>query len=109
KDEPPLSKIVTTNEEMEAYQIVLAILRRKVDKSRIVQRDTQSYFGILLDNNNRKPICRLHLNGGVKYIGLFDLDKHEVREKIETIDDIYNFEDQLLRTIDNYDSELRMS
>ena len=108
KDQPPLSKIITTNEEMEAYQIVLAILRRKVDKSRIVQRDTQSYFGILLDNNNRKPICRLHLNTGVKYISLFDREKNEIREKIETVDDIYSFEDQLLRTIDYYDSELQI-
>ncbi len=25
-------------------------------------KDTKSYYGILLDANNRKPICRFHFN-----------------------------------------------
>lgn len=101
----PKSKVTTTEEELEAYQIVLAIARRKVDKDRIVHRDTQSYFGILLDDNNRKPICRLHLNGGVKYISLFDENKNERKEKINSIDDIYRFENTILKTVDNYIAE----
>lgn len=104
-DEEQKSKVDTTEEEMEGYQIVAAILRRKIGKDRIVHRDTQSYFGILLDDNNRKPICRLHLNSGTKYISLFDQEKKESREKIETVDDIYKFEKQLLDTIDYYDNE----
>ncbi|MGX1024827.1 type I restriction endonuclease [Psychroflexus sp. MBR-150] len=104
-EEEPISKIVTTDEELEGYQIIVAILRRKVNKERIVHRDTQSYFGVLLDDNNRKPICRLHLNGGVKYISLFDQDKNESKEKIESVDDIYKFEEQLLKTVEFYDNE----
>ncbi|WP_236306816.1 type I restriction endonuclease, partial [Pseudomonas lactis] len=53
-------KILTTLEELEGYHIVRAVVRSVVDAKRIVQRDTQSYFGVLLDDNNRKPICRLH-------------------------------------------------
>lgn len=101
----PRSKVDTTEEELEGYQIVVAILRRKIRKERIVHRDTQSYFGILLDDNNRKPICRLHLNGGIKYISLFDQDKKETKERIESIDDIYHYEKQLLNTIEYYDNE----
>ena len=104
-EEEPKNKIETTQEEIEGFQIVVAILRRKIIKERIVHRDTQSYFGILLDNNNRKPICRLHLNGGVKYISLFNQEKNETRERIESIDDIYRFEKQLLYTIELYDDE----
>ena len=100
--EEPTSKIETTEEELEAYQIVLAILRRKINKSRVVYRDTQTYFGILLDDNNRKPICRLHLNGGVKHIGLFDESKNETKHKIESVDDIYNHEERLLNTLNYY-------
>src|SRR5690606_26338461 len=66
------NKITTTDEELDGFRIVVAILRRKLPINRIVHRDTQSYFGILLDDNNRKPLCRLHLNAGKKYIGLFD-------------------------------------
>ncbi len=99
------SKITTTEEEMEGFNIVVAILRRKIIKERIVSRDTQSYFGILLDDNNRKPITRLHLNGGVKYISLFDKNKKEIKEKIESVDDIYKYEKQLLDVVDYYDGE----
>ncbi|TYP99013.1 hypothetical protein C7447_102331 [Tenacibaculum adriaticum] len=96
------SKIITTEEELEGFRIVVAILRRKLLINRISHRDTQSYFGILLDDNNRKPLCRLHLNGGNKYLGLFDENKNETRELIESVDDIYQFEEQLLQTVDFY-------
>jgi len=99
------SKIETTEEEIEGFNIVVAILRRKIPKERIVYRDTQSYFGILLDDNNRKPITRLHLNGGTKYISLFDKEKKEIKEKIESIDEIYKYERQLLNVVDFYDGE----
>ena len=97
------SKIITTEEELEGFRIVVAILRRKLPIARIAHRDTQSYFGILLDNNNRKPLCRLHLNAGTKYIGLIDEDKNETREVIQSVDDIYQFEEQLLKTINYYE------
>jgi len=104
-DEIPKSKIDTTEEELEAYQIILAILRRSIDKSKIIHRDTQSYFGILFDNNNRKPICRLHLNGGNKYIGLFDDNRKESKIPINNIDDIYKYEKKLLKTAEYYNQE----
>jgi hypothetical protein len=103
-EEIEVSKIETTQEELEAYSIVLAILRRKIPKERVTHRDTQSYFGILLDDNNRKPICRLHLNGGVKYISTFTEEKKEVKEMINSIDDIYNYENQLLKVIEFYEN-----
>ncbi|MGH2664866.1 type I restriction endonuclease [Flavobacterium sp.] len=96
------SRVYTSEEELEAYRIVVAILRRKLPTNRIVYRDTQSYFGILLDDNNRKPLCRLHLNGGKKYIGLFNDNKTESRQAIQTIDDIYLFEKELLETVGLY-------
>lgn len=104
-EEAEETKILTSEEEMEAYRIVVAILRRKLPVNRIVFRDTQSYFGILLDDNNRKPLCRLHLNGGKKYISLFNDNKNENRQLIESIDDIYNFEKELLDTVGLYELE----
>ena len=99
------SRVFTSEEEMEGYRIVVAILRRKLPVNRIVYRDTQSYFGILLDDNNRKPLCRLHLNGGKKYIGLFNENKTEVKQPIESIDAIYQFEKELLETVGGYEVE----
>lgn len=103
KEPEKVSKVDTTEEELDGYRIVVAILRRKLSIDRIVHRDTQSYFGILLDDNNRKPLCRLHLNGGNKYIGIFDELKEETRHLINTVDDIYQFEDLLLKTVGYYE------
>ncbi|GGI23267.1 type I restriction endonuclease [Pedobacter mendelii] len=72
---PEVSKVVTTAEELEAFQIVKAILREKIPSDRISPRDTQSYFGILLDDNNRKPICRFHFNTSKKYLETFQTGK----------------------------------
>ncbi len=65
---------------------------------RIVARDTKSYFGILLDDNNRKPIARLWFNRSKKYLGLFDENKVETRVIINDIEGIYQHADQLRKT-----------
>ncbi len=95
--------IVTTQEEIEGYLTVKAILRPVVDVSRVVYRDAQSYFAILLDDNNRKPICRLRFNAkSVKYIGLFDAERNEQKIEIQSLDDIYNYAEQLRDTARSY-------
>lgn len=96
-------KVQTTDEEVEGFNIVKAILRQKVEVQRVFSRDTQSYFGILLDDNNRKPICRLWLNTKQKYIGIFDESKTEIRHPIESVDDIFNFSEQLQNTLALYE------
>lgn len=97
--------IVTTEEEFEGYQIIKAILREILPASRIAKRDTKSYFGILLDDNNRKPIARLHFNSNTtKYIELFDKGKDSGEKKlINSVDDIYLYKQSLLDTIKNYE------
>ena len=100
EDDAP--RVVTTEEEMEGFFIVKAIVRKIVDPSRIVHRDTQSYFGILLDDNNRKPICRLHFNRAKKYIGIFSADGKETRHVVSSLDDIYQFADDLKTTAESY-------
>lgn len=88
---PSDSKIVTTQEEMNGFYIVTSILRNSVNTERIFFRDTESYFGIIFDDNNRKPICRLHFNREKKYIELFDKDKNSTKYVITNLNDIYNY------------------
>jgi hypothetical protein len=97
------SRVVTTEEEMEGFLIVKSILRAKVNPQRISYRDAQSYFAILLDDNNRKTICRLYLNGGKKYIAIMDEQKKEVKNEISTIDDIFQFAEMLEGSLNNYE------
>lgn len=100
KKEP---NVVTTAEELEGFYIVRAILRKTIDPTRIVHRDAQSYFAILLDNNNRKTICRLHLNGQQKKsISILDETKKETKYEIESLDDIFKYESELLQSVASY-------
>jgi hypothetical protein len=95
--------VVTTADEMQAYYVVKAVLYAAVDAKRVVLRDVQSYCSVLLDDNNRKPICRLYFNGAQKYIGLFDNDQRkETKIPVQGLDDLYQYADRLRATIDMY-------
>jgi len=56
------SSIETTIEEIEGYHYVKSIVANVIDPGRVFMRDTRSYCGIIVDNNNRKPLCKLHFN-----------------------------------------------
>lgn len=94
--------IETTSDEMEAFYIIKGILRQRIDSTRIFFRDAQSYFSIIVDDNNRKPICRLYLSSGKRLIGIINAEKKEVRIELMTLDDIYKCSDQLLAIADSY-------
>ncbi|MDY6949727.1 MAG: type I restriction enzyme HsdR N-terminal domain-containing protein [Pseudomonadota bacterium] len=98
EDEPD---VVTTEEEREGFMIVRAIVRDTIVPKRVVIRDQKTYCGILIDNNNRKPLARLWFNRSVKYIGLFDGETEE-RLIIDSLDQIYDFSDRLRATAKRY-------
>ncbi len=95
--------MVTTEDENEAFRIVRAIMTRCVPPERVVMRDSKTYCSILLDDNNRKPICRLWFNAKQRYLGIFDAEKNETKVPIETLADIYKQADGLMATVARYD------
>ena len=90
----------TTEEEVESFMIVKSILRQKIDIKRISYRDAQSYFSIILDDNNRKTICRMYFNGIKKYFVVLDENKKEIKSEIKSLDDIYNHTDALFKVVE---------
>ncbi|MCK8780920.1 type I restriction enzyme HsdR N-terminal domain-containing protein [Rhizobium sp. NTR19] len=98
-DEEP--DIVTTDEEREGFMIVKAIVRDTIKATRVTMRDQKTYCGILIDNNNRKPLARLWFNRSVKYIGLFDGEVEE-RLIVESLDKIYDYSERLRATARKY-------
>lgn len=95
--------IITTEEEIEGFFIVKSILGEITSLSRIVGRDTKSYFGILLDDNNRKWICRLRFNTSQKYISLHETDKEDIKYPIEKLEDIYSYKEKLKTIVERLD------
>jgi len=95
--------IVTTPEELEVYYTIKAMLHPQVSAKRVTMRDVQSYCGILLDDNNRKPICRLYFNGTRRHLGLFDNEQRkETRVALDELEGIYQYADRLRATAAMY-------
>lgn len=87
--------IVTTEEEISGFRIVQAIASKIIDPKRIVMRDAKSYCAILIDDNNRKTLARLHFNAiTTKYVGTF-VDKAETRHLIADLTDIYKLSEEI--------------
>lgn len=95
-------KIVTTDEEREAFYIIRAVVRELVDVKRVTMRDAQSYCAILVDDNNRRPIARLYFNATKKQIVFFKPDKSEEKVVIQSVDDIYGYADRLKAAVTPY-------
>ncbi|MFA5685415.1 MAG: hypothetical protein WC995_12800 [Lysobacteraceae bacterium] len=81
-----------------------AILRQVVDPKRVAIRDAKSYCAILLDDNNRKPLTRLHFHAlAKKYVGVFS-QKNEERVEISSLDDLFALATRLLAAAQEYDA-----
>lgn len=87
--------IVTTQEEVDAYNIIRSILREEIDASRVTFKDCKTYAVVSLDNSSRW-ICRLSLGIRKKAIG-FPTENYKSNEwlYINSIDEIFSLSDRL--------------
>jgi len=99
---------VPTPEEVEGFHLVRALLYDTVPPERVYLRPskTKPRIGIILDDSKKKPICRLHLNGQTKYVGLWEeVDPGEGRKEnkivIDGLMDLYGYAERL-KAIVNY-------
>ncbi|PQO24307.1 restriction endonuclease [Rhodobacteraceae bacterium WD3A24] len=97
----PKKEIETTREEIEGMLTIRAIVRDVIDGDRVDLRDAKSYCAVLVDDNNRKPLARMHFNTKNWQISLFDGSKEE-RVKINSLNEIYDYSDRLRATAKEY-------
>ena len=93
-DETDNNRIVTTDEEMQGLYIVRAICAGEVDPTRLTEKDTKTYFNILLDGNSWKSILRLYFNTANKRVEIFD-DAEPKFVDIKTTSDLYSCSDRI--------------
>jgi hypothetical protein len=102
------SKIVTTEEELQSYYIIKAMVGDEVDIKHITFRDVESYFGVLFDDSNRKPICRLQYTKTQMNIQIPTLEKDDrgrtgfEKYPMNSIDDLYKYKTQLIEVAKRY-------
>lgn len=115
KEEPKVDtdkEVITTEQELEGFYIVKAILREVVDVSRLKYKDTVHYFGINLDGKVTKTICRLYFNSNKLFIYIMSANDQGVKKEINCLDDIYGvaefLKDRVIHlTEGNYVEELQ--
>ena len=99
--------IETTPQEVEGYFVVRSIVSNVIDPERVFARDTQSYCSIVLDNSNRKPICRLYFNDPNNLqIEIVGRDRKGTIHKLSKVSDIYDHADALRSMVGSYVSDL---
>lgn len=98
----PKSKIITTEAEIESYYIIRGMLAGTCNVEDVTYRDTESYFGILFTNNNRKPICRLNLDRKNKQLFIPDENKKYERIYIDSLNDLYKYKSRLIEVVKRY-------
>lgn len=96
------AKIETTPDEIQGFMIVRAIAAEIAPVSRVVMRDAQSYCAILFDDNNRKPIARLHFNGRQKFVTLFNAEKAGQKHSITSVEDIFGLREPIRDVVKEY-------
>lgn len=98
-----VSKVVTTQDELDAYTVVQEIAAELVDKKRIAIRDAVRYCSVLFDDSNRRPIVRLYFNNlANKKVAFIDKDKNEEMVAIAEIADIRKHADKIKALISYY-------
>ena len=99
KDTP---KIVTTEEELEAYFVIKNILKDIVPINEITYKDNERYMAILHKNKTTRWICRLYFNSSKKFITVPDDNKKDVRIDIDSVYDIEKHKDELIAALNRY-------
>lgn len=97
------SRIVTTEEELEGFRVVRSIASEAVDAARVTMRDTVNYCGILLDDNIRKQVCRLHFNTSNKRVAFPLPDGEWDFSPIPSVEGIYALKARILDSVKTAD------
>lgn len=95
-------RIVTTEEELEAFFIVKNLLKDTVDINDISYKDNERYMTILYKGKTTKWICRFYFNGTNKHIAIPDENKKEVRHDINNVYDIQEYQTLLIAALERY-------
>ncbi len=82
--------IITTAEELKIYHTVKTILLssfKKIEPSRITYRDNKNSFIVLVDDNQKKTVCRITSNRGKHYL---EINGYDQKHEVNGIDSIVN-------------------
>lgn len=96
----PSDGIITTQDEIDSYNIVRSILCRKIAISKIECKDCKTYFSVYVKNSSHW-ICRFYYGAYKKQLCLpQDNYSTNVKLEIQHIEDIFNYAEHLEKALD---------
>jgi hypothetical protein len=98
KELPDSNGIETTQDETEGLYIVRAICASDIAPSRLTEKDTKTYFNILVDGNTWKSVVRLHFNGATKKVEIFD-DQDPKFVELSSVSDLYSSAERIRNSL----------
>ncbi len=93
--------------EEDALNVIKAIVRDLVDVRRLGLRTSKSYCSVLLDDNNRRTVCRLLLRTSTLRLALFDEKRSEERIRLADLDDIFNHADRIRDEVSRIENSVK--
>jgi len=99
--EEPSDGIVTTDDEIQGYRIIQAMVAEVADADRVFMRDAKSYCAIILDDNNRRTLARLYFNANKLHVVLFD-GAEERRVTLAKVSDLYSHKAAIHATVSKH-------
>lgn len=96
--------VTTTTEEIEAFNIIKAILCKDIDTTELAYKDNTRYFVVGLKKNpSNYWICRIFIGNRAKNITIPTADWSSTEcYEIKNISDIYNYTDELRNILKYY-------
>lgn len=95
-------KIFTTEEELEAFFVVKNLLKNTVPINDITYKDNERYMAILYKGKTTRWICRFYFNSTKKFITVPDDNKKEIRIDIDSVYDIEQHSDEIVKALNRY-------
>lgn len=96
------SQVITTEEEMDGYKIIISILSEMFSIDNLSYKDTTSYFAVLANKNPKQWIARLCLGIKKKSIVIPNENGGSTRYYIKDVTDIYQYRDELNKSADRF-------
>jgi len=85
------TKVVTTDEELRAFEIVKEILRDTLPEERLELQDRQRYCNVVLDGSRAKNIVRLFFNNPKsRHLTILDEQNRTIKHAIGIVDEIHD-------------------
>lgn len=99
---PAPSSPELSEQELDAVMKFKTILNNLVDMEEVTYKQTDSYLAILHNGNTRKWIARIIISDSKITLILPDENKNECRYKLDSIQDLDSYSEQLNTILNNY-------